>query len=216
MAFRGRFPFFEQGRTYHSVHDYFKELMIKKLVFPQKHTRSEELIRLIQKMLLKDKEQRIGWKDIFSMEKIKKAVRNERKKEIISMEEFRKSMIVIANKSATDVKVIESEESELNDESSSTKEENVIIIEEAFNKDQRTRLEKKLYRSKILYTFIDIANRRMMKAIEKGKEDLHDYIVKQLQKITNEGLYYSLFVIQSLQEISGDWEAVGRGELMNF
>ena len=72
MAFRGRFPFFEQGRTYHSVHDYFKELMIKKLVFPQKHTRSEELIRLIQKMLLKDKEQRIGWKDIFSMEKSKR------------------------------------------------------------------------------------------------------------------------------------------------
>lgn len=50
--------------------------MIKKLVFPQKHNRSEELIKLIIKMLHKDKEQRIGWKDIFTMEKIKKAVRN--------------------------------------------------------------------------------------------------------------------------------------------
>lgn len=41
MAFRGRFPFFEQGRTYHSINDYFKELMIKKLIFPQKHHRSK-------------------------------------------------------------------------------------------------------------------------------------------------------------------------------
>ena len=83
--------------------------MIKKLVFPQKHPRSDELINLIRRMLHKDKEQRISWKEIFAMERIKKAVRNERKKEIISMEEFRKSMIVVANKSVTDVKVIESE-----------------------------------------------------------------------------------------------------------
>ena len=36
--------------------------MIKKLVFPQKHHRSEELIELIEKMLQKNKEERVGWK----------------------------------------------------------------------------------------------------------------------------------------------------------
>ena len=62
MAFRGKFPFFEQGRTYHSIADYFKELMIKKLIFPTKHHRSKELVDLISRMLQKDKEERIGWK----------------------------------------------------------------------------------------------------------------------------------------------------------
>lgn len=62
MAFRGRFPFFEHGRTYHSVSDYFHELMIKKLVIPKNNNRSGELLNLIVKMLEKDKEKRIGWK----------------------------------------------------------------------------------------------------------------------------------------------------------
>lgn len=62
LAFKGKFPFFESGRTYHSVSEYFGELMIKKLTFPPNHNHSPELVHLIEKMLIKNKDDRIGWK----------------------------------------------------------------------------------------------------------------------------------------------------------
>ena len=108
-------------------------------------------------------------------------------------------MIVVVNNSVADVKVIESEEKEYHDESMETKEESVIFIEEAFNKNERSGIEKKLYRTKILYTFIDIANRRIAKTLENNKDEIHDYIKNQLTKIINEGIYFSLFMIESLQ-----------------
>ena len=36
--------------------------MLKKLTFPAKHNRSPELVNLIEKMLTKNKNDRIGWK----------------------------------------------------------------------------------------------------------------------------------------------------------
>ena len=45
-------------------------------------------------------------------------------------------MIVVANTSVTDVKLIEAEENE----EASVKEENVILIEEAFSKDRKSKL----------------------------------------------------------------------------
>lgn len=65
MAFQGKYPFFDQNRKYRSINDYFKELMISKLKFPENHKRSATLVSLIEKMLNKDKEKRIGWKEIF-------------------------------------------------------------------------------------------------------------------------------------------------------
>lgn len=62
LAFKGKFPFFENGRTYHSVSEYFKELMLKKLSFPTHHNRSADLVHLIEKMLTKNKDDRISWK----------------------------------------------------------------------------------------------------------------------------------------------------------
>lgn len=50
--------------------------MIKKLTFPAKHNRSSDLVHLIERMLVKNKDERIGWKEIFNMEKVKRAVRN--------------------------------------------------------------------------------------------------------------------------------------------
>ena len=37
-----------------------------------------------------------------------------------------------------------------------------------------------------------------------------------MENIAIEGLYYSLWIINRLQEVSGDWDTVGRGELLNF
>lgn len=61
MAFNGKFPFFDQGRRYRNINEYFKELDLRKLKFPEQHNRSPELVNLITKMLEKDKDQRIGW-----------------------------------------------------------------------------------------------------------------------------------------------------------
>ena len=86
-------------------------------------------------------------------------------------------MIHIVNTSVAEVKVIPSEQSSYNEKEEEVKEENVIFIEEAFNKCEKSGLEKKLYKTKLLYTFIDIANRRILKVIQKSKEDLHKYII---------------------------------------
>jgi hypothetical protein len=55
MAFNGQYPFFDQGRKYRNVNEYFKELMIKKLTIPS-NKRSNSLVSLIEKMLIKDKD----------------------------------------------------------------------------------------------------------------------------------------------------------------
>lgn len=47
LAFGGQYPFFDQGRKYRSVNEYFRELMIRKLVIPKDQGRSEELVKLI-------------------------------------------------------------------------------------------------------------------------------------------------------------------------
>lgn len=39
------------------------------------------------------------------------------------------------------------------------------MIEEAFNKKDRSNLEQKIYHNKLLYTLIDIANRRIGKVL---------------------------------------------------
>jgi serine/threonine protein kinase len=75
MAFKGEYPFFDQGRKYRSVAEYFRELKIRKLIIPNNHGRSPDMIELITRMLAKDPEQRIGWKEIFELPKIVKAVR---------------------------------------------------------------------------------------------------------------------------------------------
>jgi serine/threonine protein kinase len=35
MAFKGEYPFFDQGRKYRSISEYFKELKVRKLIIPQ-------------------------------------------------------------------------------------------------------------------------------------------------------------------------------------
>jgi serine/threonine protein kinase len=40
MAFKGEYPFFDQGRKYRSISEYFKELRVRKLIIPQ-NNRSE-------------------------------------------------------------------------------------------------------------------------------------------------------------------------------
>jgi hypothetical protein len=55
MAFNGQYPFFDQNRKYRSVNEYFKELLVRKLVIPLGYKRSQALINLIEKMLIKDK-----------------------------------------------------------------------------------------------------------------------------------------------------------------
>jgi serine/threonine protein kinase len=75
MAFKGEYPFFDQGRKYRSINEYFKELKIRKLIIPPNNGRSEDLVDLIKKMLCKDHEERISWKELFEHPKIVKAVR---------------------------------------------------------------------------------------------------------------------------------------------
>jgi serine/threonine protein kinase len=62
LAFRGEYPFFDQGRKYRSINEYFRELKVKKMVIPEHHDRSPELIDLIKRMLDKDHNTRISWK----------------------------------------------------------------------------------------------------------------------------------------------------------
>ena len=54
MAFGGKFPFYDEGRKYRSVNEYFKELKLRKLMIPKGFDRSAELIDLIERMLSKD------------------------------------------------------------------------------------------------------------------------------------------------------------------
>jgi serine/threonine protein kinase len=62
LAFNGKSPFFESERKYNSINQYFKEMKYKKLVFPLNSSRSQELLDLIEKMLIINKDKRIGWK----------------------------------------------------------------------------------------------------------------------------------------------------------
>ena len=55
LAFRGELPFFDQGRRYRSINEYFRELKIRKLIIPEMSGRSPELIHLIKRMLDKDR-----------------------------------------------------------------------------------------------------------------------------------------------------------------
>jgi serine/threonine-protein kinase ULK/ATG1 len=105
MAFNGQYPFFDQNRKYRSVNEYFKELLVRKLVIPAQHKRSPVLVSLIEKMLIKDKEKRISWKEIFEMEEIKNAIRFERKKELAPMDELNRSLMIV-NKSQTQVHLV--------------------------------------------------------------------------------------------------------------
>lgn len=41
MAFKGEFPYFDQGRKYRSINEYFKELKVRKLTIPPNNGRSE-------------------------------------------------------------------------------------------------------------------------------------------------------------------------------
>jgi hypothetical protein len=54
--------------------------MVRKLMIPSTHKRSSVLVRLIESMLIKDKEKRISWKEIFELSEVKNAIRYERKK----------------------------------------------------------------------------------------------------------------------------------------
>ena len=40
--------------------------------------------------------------------------------------------------------------------------------------------------------------------------------MKKLDRIVEEGIVYSLFVISKLEQISGDWSELNEGEIMNF
>jgi serine/threonine protein kinase len=44
LAFEGKFPFFDQNRKYRSMSEYFKELIHKKLIIPENHKYSPDLI----------------------------------------------------------------------------------------------------------------------------------------------------------------------------
>lgn len=152
------------------------------------------------------------------MERVKKAVRNERRKEIVTMEEFRKSLLVIPNPSIIDVKFIE----ELKEEGAADsltnpnhKEEGYLFIEEAFNKKEKSKLEKKLYCNKLLYTLIDIANSRILRVVQEDTS-MHSYISKQLEAIVLLGMAFSLSMITNLEEVSGDWNGLSNGEMLNF
>jgi serine/threonine protein kinase len=65
---------------------------------------------LIKRMLRKDPEERVGWKELFEHPRIVKAVRTERRKEITSMEEFKRSLIFV-NKSITKIEEFAEKES---------------------------------------------------------------------------------------------------------
>ena len=47
LAFGGKYPFFDEGRKYRSMNDYFREMRLRKLVIPSNNGRSAELIDLI-------------------------------------------------------------------------------------------------------------------------------------------------------------------------
>ena len=66
-----------------------------------------------------------------------------------------------------------------------------------------------------MYTLIDIANRRILKSLDR-EDKFHDYISKQLERIVEMGMKYCLSIICNLEEISGDWSSVSKGELLNF
>jgi hypothetical protein len=115
-------------------------------------------------MLIINKDTRIGWREIFTLDKVKKALRNEKRKEIMPMEEFRKSLLVVTNASTTDVKALDSSSS-LQKSKGEKLEDGFLIIEEVFNKKDRSDVEKTLYKTKLIYTLIDIANRRIQNTI---------------------------------------------------
>lgn len=155
---------------------------------------------------------------MFGMERVKKAVRNERRKEIVTMEEFRKSLLVIPNPSIIDVKFIEEPKEEGAADSLTNpnhKEEGYLFIEEAFNKKEKSKLEKKLYCNKLLYTLIDIANSRILRVMQEDTS-MHSYISKQLEAIVLLGMAFSLSMITNLEEVSGDWNGLSNGEMLNF
>ena len=47
-------------------------------------------------------------------------------------------------------------------------------------------------------------------------EKLYRHIIKKFDKIIEEGIVYSLYVISKLEQISGDWSQLNEGEIMNF
>ena len=157
-------------------------MKVRKLIIPENHGRSFELVDLIKKMLCKDPEARISWKELFEHQKIVKAVRTERKKEITSMEEFKKSLIFV-NKSVTKFQEFDSKK----ENSEEKAEETCLILEETFNKTAKTSFERKLYRYKLMYTLIEYVNGKI-KSYIKAKNTLHKHVHKTLNKLVIQGL----------------------------
>jgi hypothetical protein len=100
-----------------------------------------------------------------------------------------------------------------------------------------------LFKSKLLYTLIEYTNKKietfskktndmllhskdsqqsLSEDQRKGKmriekyEKLYRHIMKKFDKIIEEGIVYSLYVISKLEQISGDWSQLNEGEIMNF
>ena len=77
-----------------------------------------------------------------------------------------------------------------------------------------------MFRNKLIYTLIDIVNRRIMHALGDRKDGrervsvgdgLHPYIVGQLRAIVVSGVRFCLELIGKLEDMSGDWQCFSTG-----
>lgn len=126
-----------------------------------------------------------------------------------SMEAFKRSLIYV-NKSVIAFQDLNPINEEKNEQESKG-----LGLEQAFNKNNKTNFEKKLYRQKLLYTLIDYTNGKI-KVYMKQNTTLHKHIKKFLNKILIQGLQFSLFVIHSLKDVEGEWDQFSTNEIMNF
>ena len=133
-------------------------------------------------MLNKNQDSRISWMELFEHPQVVKAFQCDRKKEMTSMDVFKKSLVFV-NKSV--IKLSEVDEPEGKEQHK--EDETCLILEEAFNKNNKSRFERILYKFKLLYTLIEYTNTKIKNYLKKT-ESIHKHVRKLLNKLTVQGI----------------------------